>query len=209
VWHDSLFARLLRVGHADVSMQRMIDKHAACLRAAQDAAQPATSHRHYRCKCTTVLAVAQPLLQWCGHVLCVMLLLPPAGPVSAFPGHHASPGSADFIKGPTPPGGAAGAAEAPAGDATTPTAITVSVIKSPVGSETASDTGGESSAGSKSPRGPDLSAMLPTYDQLPAGEAGGDQQTMHNSECGQIWKPGRVKANCTPPMLDQEGAGGL
>jgi hypothetical protein len=74
----------------------------------------------------------------------------PAGPVAPFPGHEASPGSADFVKGPTPPGGAA-AAEAPAGD--------------DVSSE------GESSAGNK-PSGPDLSAMLPTYDQLPAGEAG-------------------------------------
>jgi hypothetical protein len=101
---------------------------------------------------------------------CVLPYRLVAGPVSLLPGHQASPGSAEFIKGSTPPGGAAAAAaaEVPAGDATTPTAITVKV---PVGSASASDAGSESSAGSKSPRGPDLSAMLPTYDQLPAGEA--------------------------------------
>jgi hypothetical protein len=35
-----------------------------------------------------------------------------AGPVAPFPGHEPSPGSAEFVKGPTPPGGAAAAAEA-------------------------------------------------------------------------------------------------
>jgi hypothetical protein len=32
-----------------------------------------------------------------------------AGPVAPFPGHEPSPGSAEFVKGPTPPGGAAAA----------------------------------------------------------------------------------------------------
>jgi hypothetical protein len=40
----------------------------------------------------------------------VCLLVLAAGPVSPFPGHQASPGSAQFVKGPTPPGGAAAAA---------------------------------------------------------------------------------------------------
>ncbi|KAF6250438.1 hypothetical protein COO60DRAFT_837206 [Scenedesmus sp. NREL 46B-D3] len=49
-------------------------------------------------------AVSQP-----SHSLC---RLSAAGPVVPFPGHQAAPGSAEFAKGPTPPGGAAAAAEA-------------------------------------------------------------------------------------------------
>jgi hypothetical protein len=47
---------------------------------------------------------------------------------------------------------------------------------------------GEGSAGSNS-HAPDLSAMLPTYDQLPAGEGEGDHQTLQK---GKIYTdPGR------------------